>query len=301
MTEPTANENRPRVPALGMFDGVHMGHRALIREAKRLAETLGAKPAVYTFSTHPAALFGRAPELITSFSERDALLTEAGAEEILCDPFDREMADLSPEAFIDMLIGRFHAVGLVAGFNYSFGKGASGTPEMLKELGMERGLTVSVMPEVTCGGGTVSSARIRALLAEEGNVALAGELLTRPYSLTGEVVHGLGNGHKLDFPTVNLSPAAYAGRVLPLAGVYATRAAVDGKTWPAVTNIGFNPTFGAEALTVETHLIGAADDFYGKTVTVTFMKRLRGETAFPSLDALRTQIARDIKAAKEIG
>lgn len=301
MTDTAQTENRPRVLALGMFDGVHRGHRALIAEAKRLAEGLGAVPAVYTFSTHPLTLFGGTPELITAIGERDVLLKEAGAEEVLSVPFDRSVAELSPTAFIDGLIDRCHAVGLVAGFNYSFGKGASGTPGTLTALGEERGLAVSVLPEVTCDGVTVSSTRIRSLLKDEGDAALAGKLLLRPYALTGEVVRGLGNGRKLDFPTLNLSPAAYTGRVLPLAGVYVTRATVDGTTYRAVTNIGSNPTFGAETLTVETHLIGAAGDFYGKTVTLAFLKRLRGETAFPTTDGLKAQIARDIEAAKEIG
>lgn len=293
------DQTTPRVLALGMFDGVHRGHKTLIREAVRLSGELGAIPAVYTFSTHPLQLFGRMPELLTSIGERNALLKKAGAREVLTDPFDENMRDMSPEAFVGMLVTRFHAVGLVAGFNYTFGKGAAGTPERLGSLARAYGLTVSVMPEVRYKGMTVSSSSIRSILKDAGDVMLTKELLTRPYTLTGTIARGLGNGREMDFPTANLDAAAYLGRVIPLAGVYETVATVDGRAYPAVTNVGKNPTFGAENLTVETHLIGGEGDLYGHTLSVAFIKRIRGEIAFSSPAELKAQIARDIEAVRK--
>ena len=287
------------VVALGMFDGMHLGHRALIARAVRLAQEHCATAAAYTFANHPLEVLGRPVRLLSAAGEREALLRACGAEELRMERFTRALADMPPEAFIEKLNAMWALCGIVVGFNYSFGKGGAGTPELLAQAGRRYGYFTEVLGPVEYRGAPVSSTRIR-LALEEGDVSSAAEMLARPYALSGKVVANRRIGRRIGFPTANILLAD--GRALPKDGVYASRARiVGGAGYPAVTNIGTNPTVNGAALSVETHLIGYEGDLYGSRLTVEFLKRLRDEIRFDSVEALKRQIALDTERARLLG
>ena len=284
----------PAVIALGMFDGVHLGHRALINRLLEEAKRLNAVPCVFTFSNHPLEVLGDSVRLLSSTRERNQMLRSLGTQDVESVPFTREMAALSTEEFIDLIAERWEISGLVVGYNYTCGDRGAGTPETLKEIGVRRGFSVSVVDPVLYDGAPVSSTRIREAV-ERGDVTLAEKLLSRRYSLSGKVVVNKRIGRRIGFPTANIE--VDPKRVIPADGVYASVAFVGGSAYRAVTNIGTNPTVHGEALTIETHLIDFDADIYGETLTVAFRKRLRGEAKFDSLDALKEQIQADVAAA----
>ena len=284
-------ERTRAVIALGMFDGVHIGHRELIRRCTALAQRQNAMPAVYTFLNHPeTVLRNTPPHSLTDSAVRRALLMSLGVREVRMDSFTPALAALLPEEFIDRLASYWEISGLVVGYNYSFGRFGAGTPETLLAIGARRGFPVEVVPAVLFDGAPVSSTRIRALL-DAGDVTAAAALLGAPYTLSGTVGANRGIGRTIGFPTANL-PVDFE-RALPLDGVYATDAQAEGGCWRAVTNIGTNPTVHGTARTLETHLIGFSGDLYGKALSVAFLARIRGEERFDSLEALSAQIARD--------
>lgn len=287
-------EYTPAVIALGMFDGVHLGHRALINRLLEEAKRLDAVPCVFTFSNHPLEVLGGSVRLLSSTRERNQMLRSLGTQDVESVPFTREMAALSTEEFIDLIAARWEISGLVVGYNYTCGDRGAGTPETLKEIGVRRGFSVSVVDPVLYDGAPVSSTRIREAV-ERGDVTLAEKLLSRRYSLSGKVVVNKRIGRRIGFPTANIE--ADPKRVIPADGVYASVAFVGGSAYRAVTNIGTNPTVHGEALTIETHLIDFDADIYGETLSVAFRKRLRGEAKFDSLDALKEQIQADVAAA----
>lgn len=284
----------PAVVALGMFDGVHLGHRALMTRLLEEAERLRAMPAVYTFSNHPLEVLGGNVRMLSTVSERNALLRSLGAETVESVPFTREMAHLSTEQFIGLLAEKWDVRGLVVGYNYTCGDRGAGTPETLREIGERRGFSVSVVEPVQYAGEPVSSTRIREAV-ERGDVTLAETLLTRRYTLEGTVVQNKRIGTRIGFPTANIEQDAR--RVIPADGVYATFAFVGGAVYRAVTNIGANPTVHGDKRTIETHLIDFDEDIYGRELTLAFRKRLRGEATFETLDALKAQIQRDVEEA----
>lgn len=281
-----------RVLALGFFDGVHRGHQAILHTAARLAAEKNMEPAAVTFESHPRAfVLGRAPDLINTFARRAALLQEQGARLVIALPFDRKMAETTPEDFGRMLIERYRCAAVVCGENYHFGKNAAGGPGDLSALGLE----TYVVPPVTRGGKAVSSTYIRGCV-REGEVELAAEMLGRPFFLEGPIVGGFQRGRTLGYPTVNLRPED--GILLPRRGVYATRVTVDQGTFPAVTNVGTRPTFSdADIVSVESYLLNFSGDLYGETTQVDFLRYLRPERSFPDGQALRDQIALDIQQA----
>ena len=285
----------PAVIALGMFDGVHLGHRALMSRLQEEAKLLHAIPAVYTFSNHPLEVLGGSVRLLSGIRERNMLLRSLGAEELESVPFTREMASLSPEAFVDLLSAKWDVRGLVVGYNYTCGDRGAGTPETLREIGSRRGFTVSVVEPVLLEGEPVSSTRIREAV-ERGDITLANRLLKRRYTLSGTVVQNKRIGSRIGFPTANID--ANPKRAIPADGVYATFASVDGGMYRAVTNIGTNPTVNGEKLTIETHLIDFHADIYGQPLSILFRKRMRGELMFDSLDALKEQIRLDVEEAE---
>ena len=287
----------PAVVALGMFDGVHLGHRALMSRLQEDANLLHAMPAVYTFSNHPLEVLGGSVRLLSGIRERNMLLRSLGAEELESVPFTREMAALSPEAFVDLLTAQWDVRGLVVGYNYTCGDRGAGTPETLREIGSRRGFTVSVVEPVLLEGEPVSSTRIREAV-ERGDISLANRLLKRRYTLFGTVVQNKRIGSRIGFPTANID--ANPKRAIPADGVYATFASVDGGIYRAVTNIGTNPTVNGDKLTVETHLIDFHADIYGQPLSISFRKRLRGELMFDSLDALKEQIRLDVEEAESL-
>ena len=290
-------ELTPAVVALGMFDGVHLGHRALMTRLLEEAERLGVAPCVYTFSNHPLEVLGGSVRLLSTVRERNKLLRTLGAQEVMSVPFTRELATLGTEQFVNLLMEHWDVRALVVGYNYTCGDHGTGTPETLAEIGARRGFTVSVVEPVMYEGLPVSSTRIRETI-ERGDVSLATDLLARRYTLSGTVVQNKRIGSRIGFPTANIE--ADPKRVIPADGVYSSVAYIGGAAYRAVTNIGSNPTVHGETLTIETHLLDFDADIYGETLTIAFRKRLRGEIVFDSLDALKEQIRLDIAEAASL-
>jgi len=289
-------ERIPAVVALGMFDGIHLGHRALIGQTVTEANRLGAKPVVFTFLNHPMEVLGGGVRLLSSIPERDDLLRALGAEEVYSVAFTRELAALSAEQFVDLLLERWDVRSLVVGYNYTCGVRGAGTPETLTKIGKVRGFSVLVVPPVLLEGSAVSSTRVREAL-EQGDVELAQRMLKRRYTLAGMVIENRRIGRRIGFPTANIAPET--NRVIPKDGVYSTIACVNGADYRAVTNIGTNPTVHGDHLSIETHMIDFDQDIYGERLTVAFQKYLRGELMFSSLDELKEQIRLDIARAAE--
>ena len=289
----------PSALTIGNFDGVHAGHRAILRRVVALARERGWKPSVLTFDPHPARIVApeRAPRLLTTPEERVRLMREAGIEQVLILPFTRELAGFSPERFVrEIVVERLEARAVLVGDNFRFGHEHAGDTRLLAELGRRYGFLVEAVPAVRMRGRVVSSSEVRGLI-EAGNVSLAARLLGRPYALAGEVVSGQGIGSKQTVPTLNLAPAA---EVLPARGVYITRTtdAETGRRWNSVTNIGTRPTFGGDSVTVETFLLDPLDVASPRAIRVEFLKRLREERRFEDAAALKRQILRDVGRAQ---
>lgn len=283
------------VVALGMFDGMHLGHRALIARTVDHAKKLDASPVVFTFSNHPAEVLGGRVRLLSTPQERTQIMKDLGIADVRMLAFTREFAALSPEKFVERMCDLWRVRAFVVGFNYSFGDHGRGTPQMLAEMGKAYGFTVDIIPPVMDDGEAVSSTRIRNAL-ENGDVQLASRMLARPYQLTGKVIANRRIGRKIGFPTANITVDAH--RVLPKPGVYMTNAVTeDGKVYRGVTNIGTNPTVGGKKTSVETHLLGFDGDLYGEVLQILFLERIRGEIRFDSLDELKRQIDSDAKWA----
>jgi riboflavin kinase / FMN adenylyltransferase len=283
--------------ALGVFDGVHLAHRAILECAVSRARAAGFVALVCTFDPHPLQVLQpeRAPVPITTLDERLGLLAETGLDTTVVVAFTPEFAAMEPEAFVkEVLVDRLRAREVVVGFNHTFGRGARGDTRLLERVGAAVGVRTHVIPPLLVDGRPVSSSAIRAALAE-GAVERATRYLGRPYALAGEVVPGAGRGRSLGFPTANLRPDRPP--LLP-AGVYACQAVVEGTPHPAVVNIGVRPTFGEGALAVEAHLLDFEGLLYGSRVRLAFVARLREERRFPGPAALREQIARDVAAAR---
>jgi len=287
-------KRNPAVVALGMFDGVHTGHRALLEKTVETANAMHAVPAAYTFSNHPMEVLGGGVRLLSDIRERNALIRRLGIEELISEPFTLEVASLSPEAYVDALMERWDVRGLVAGYNYTCGAGGAGTPETLAKIGKERGFGVSVVTPVLCEGEPVSSTRIRAAI-ERGEMEQAAAMLGRRYSFSGRVVKNRRIGRRIGFPTANIETDPI--RVMPPDGVYAAYAYVEGAAYRAVTNIGFNPTVNGEKRTIETHIVDFDADIYGRELTVAFRFQIRGEITFKDVSELKKQIEKDVMIA----
>lgn len=301
---------------VGNFDGVHLGHQALLRMTCERAAATGTLPVAMTFDPHPLeVLTPHAPPRLTTTQARLALLEASGMALVLLVHFTPEFAALSPDTFVRrVLLGTLHMHDLLLGYDFTLGRGRAGTPDVLAGLGKAEGFSVDRLDALSVGGEAVSSTRIRELL-HQGQVWEASTLLGRLYSVQGEVIHGRKRGGDLlGFPTANLAPTA---TMLPKPGVYVTLATpslttgtglpavtdparLTPDTHPAVTNIGYNPTFGPGALTVETYLLDFEGDLYGRHLEVSFIERLRGEVTFTGPDALVAQIRRDTAQARRI-
>ncbi len=288
---------KPRsVLALGMFDGVHVGHQALLRQAAEAARTLDAQTVAFTFTDAPGKLLHLPVTCLSTPDQRTRWLKAAGADRVDMVDFTQSFADLSPEAFVAYLEARYDVAALAAGFNYTFGKYGAGTAKTLRELGAQHGFQVLIADPVLVDAEPVSSTRIRALVSE-GRMEDARRLLGRPYALSGPVVSARRIGHTLGYPTANVETGE---QLLPPDGVYATWAVVDGASHPAVTNVGKNPTVAGQRRTVETYILNESLSLYGRDLSVAFLSRLREERTFPSLEALSGQIGRDVEAAKKL-
>jgi riboflavin kinase/FMN adenylyltransferase len=287
--------------AIGVFDGVHLGHQSVMRDVTTEAAERGLVSVALTFDPHPLEFVApeRAPDLLTTVEQRAALLAACGVEILGVLPF-LEIRDLDPRVFVtEILCLRLKASLVAVGENFRFGRDRGGDPALLTELGRSNGFTVEVVKMLGDGGpeGVISSTRIRELLAD-GDVAKASLLLGRPFTLAGPVIHGDARGHGIGFPTANLHvPERMA---TPADGVYAAWAEVDGRRYRAVVNIGVRPTFGVSQRTIEAHLLDFDDDLYGKVLTLGFVQRIREERRFDTIDALVAQITADRDAADHI-
>ncbi|BAD70350.1 riboflavin biosynthesis protein [Thermus thermophilus] len=277
----------PKVVAVGSFDGVHLGHQYLLRQALSEAKTLKAPLLVYTFDP-PTKVFTRGEGFLMDLQEKVEALREVGVELILAVPFNEEFARRPPEAFLEDLRA-LQASRIYVGEDFRFGQGRAGGPEALERVAPTR-----VVPLLSLGGEAVKSSRIRALL-REGRVEEARHLLGRLYGAYGVVVEGDRMGRRLGFPTANL--AVHPLKVLP-PGVFAVEAEGAFGRYKGVANVGTRPTLGGEERRLEVHLLGFAGELYGEEVRVRFLKRLREERRFPSLEALRAQIAEDVAEAR---
>ncbi len=288
---------KPRsILALGMFDGVHVGHQTLLAQAAGAAWALDAQTVAFTFTDAPGKLLHLPVTSLSTPKQRDRWLREAGADRVDMVDFTQDFADLSPEGFLDYLQARYDIAALAAGFNYTFGKYGAGTAETLRELGEKHGFQVLIAEPVLVDGEPVSSTRIRTLVSE-GDMEAAAALLGRPYTLQGPVVSDRRIGRTLGYPTANVETGE---QLLPPDGVYATYALLGGNAHPAVTNVGKNPTVANEHRTVETYILNESLSLYGAELSVAFRARLREERVFPSLEALSRQIGRDVDAAKKL-
>ena len=287
----------PSAVALGAFDGIHLGHRAILGTAVAEARQGKLAAVACTFDRHPMEVLqpDRAPLPITTLDERLELIAGTGIDTTVVIPFTRDIAGIEAKAFVqDVLVGTLKAREIVVGFNHRFGRGARGDAELLESLAGPLGFRAHIVPALTVDGVAVSSSEIRAAL-QRGDLPAAARLLGRPYSIRGEVVRGAGRGRTLGFPTANVKTERPLG--LPV-GVYVCRLQVGPRQHQAVVNVGFRPTFGETELAVEAHVLDFVGDLYDATVTLTFIRRLREERKFPSIDALKEQIALDVAAAR---
>lgn len=280
---------RKRIFALGFFDGVHLGHQALLRRCVEMAQEQGAVPTAITFSAHPQSLFDHAPGLINTNEDRQRLLHSYGMEEILVYPVTKEVMSTSWEDFLHDLVAQ-GAAGFVCGKDFRFGHRGAGNAEKLKTFCSERSLACRILGDEMLDGLRVSSSHIRSLL-EAGEIEQAVRFLGHPHILSGKVISGRKLGRTIGIPTANLSLPKEI--LLPKLGVYACRALLDGKSYIAVTNIGTRPTVGGNHVTVEPWLLDFDGDLYGKSLTLEFHKFLRPEQKFTDLNALKAQIQKD--------
>ena len=290
------------VIALGFFDGVHIGHGALLRKTVERARELGAESAAFTFDRSPKEFVTGVPvPLLTGVEERCELMRRLyGVERVIVAQFDRKLMTMPWEDFLgDLLVQGHGAVHLVAGHDFRFGHKNEGNPERLQAWCAAHGLGCDIIPAVTLGGVTVSSTYIRSLV-EAGDMERAAAFLGHPYALSGVVEHGKHLGTEALFPTVNLRPEPW--HVLPRFGVYAVRVRLpDGSARAGVTNVGVRPTIvDDDSVTIETNLIDFDGDLYGAEVHVELLRYLRPERKFDAMEELHAQIARDIEQAKEL-
>jgi riboflavin kinase / FMN adenylyltransferase len=289
------------VVALGNFDGVHLGHQAVVRRAVEEGSRRGAKVVAATFDPHPRAVLapGSEPRLLTTLEMRREELLGHGVDEVWAIRFDEALSRKSPEEFVrDVLVGEIGAAAVVVGENFRFGHRAAGDFRELERLMRGFGGEAYAVPVRSEGGeAPISSTRIRRLVGE-GEVAEAARLLGRPYVLRGDVVVGDKRGRTIGFPTANV--VADPALVVPARGVYAGFVRVGKDTYAACTNIGVAPTFERRESRVEVYLLGFEGDLYGREVDVSFLERIREEKRFSGVEELKTQISRDVEAAKRI-
>ncbi len=285
---------------LGNFDGLHIGHMALINTLIREAQLNGLSSVVYTFTRHPENILRKkliTPLLLTEQKKID-LLGEVHLDYLYFDQFNEDFSRLSPEDFVkNILINKLNIKLAVAGYDYRFGYQGQGDIPLLKELGKKYGFKVIVIPAIKCDNEIVSSTKIRECIIK-GKLETAYKLLGRNYSITAEVVSGRRIGNTIGFPTANIHPERFL--VLPENGVYITKTLLDGKLYNSMTNVGFNPTFeDAKQKTVETHIIDFNQDIYGKKIEVFFLKKIRDEIKFDTVELLIRQISEDMQVTKE--
>jgi len=291
----------PYAVAIGIFDGVHLGHEKLLLAAKRLAaESSDVESLAYTFHPHPAQVLASdlAPRMLETVETRLERIGALGVSTALVERFDREFATVSPEQFVrDILVGKLRVAHIIVGADFTFGHKQAGNVALMQALAAELGFVVHPIPAVKVDGLTVSSSKIRELVSA-GKVSGAASLLGRPYAMRGRVVRGDGRGASIGFPTANVRAE---NEQLPGLGVYAGRVSAHFTPRPAVINVGYTPTFGATGLKIEAHILDyTGPHLYGSVLSVELIDKLRDEQRFEGVEALTEQIGRDIKAARRI-
>ncbi|MHB1012492.1 MAG: bifunctional riboflavin kinase/FAD synthetase [Desulfobacteria bacterium] len=282
---------------IGNFDGVHLGHRELLRRTVAHARDLRLLAVALSFTPHPVRFFTPRARFyeITSMGEKASRMEELGIDVLVVESFTGAIGGMGPEEFARTVVHqRLHARFVTVGYDFTFGRNRTGSPGMLHRVGSELGFEVDVVPPFLRGGAIVSSSRIRELLLS-GRVREAEELLCRPYAVSGRVIPGAARGRKLGFPTANVE---FVQELLPLPGVYVIDAVVGGVVRRGVANVGFNPTFGENSLGVEAHLLDFEGDLYGQEMTVRFRDRIRDERKFKSAEELVRQIEKDVAYAR---
>jgi riboflavin kinase/FMN adenylyltransferase len=299
------HELRRPVLTIGNFDGLHVGHRSIMRRVLSRARDLDGQAVVYTFEPHPRKVLqpDRAPQLLTTLDQKVELLEGMGVDVAIFEPFDRDFAEIEPETFVrEYLHRRIRPMEVYVGYDFRFGHDREGSMRLLTEMGPRLGFSVTIIPEVTIDGRDVNSTRIRELLSQ-GDVRETQRLLGRPFCTRGVIVEGKRRGRTLGFPTANIAPQ---NEVMPASGVYAgwTRFVDEGdpprgSEIPCVTNVGWRPTFSEdEGFVAEAHLIDFEGEIYGRRIDLSFEQRLRGECKFPSAVALQEQIQKDVVEAR---
>lgn len=289
----------PCVLVLGCFDGVHAGHAEVIKRGKETAESKKLSLTVWSFDIPPKYFFTKEkPSLITETDEKKELIEKLGADTFVCVPFNADTANIEPDVFFhEILKNRLKAEHIVCGFNFTFGAKGRGNTDLLKRLCQESRMGITVVPPIQTESVTVSSTEIRSAL-EAGEIEKANLLLGRSYSVSAPVVDGQHLARRLGFPTANqIYPKNKA--VLKY-GVYATTAEVNGRYYFGISNVGIRPTVNQSTLCVETHLFDFNGDLYGKNITVEFLRFLRPEAKFGSVEELAEQVKKDIEKAKEL-
>jgi riboflavin kinase/FMN adenylyltransferase len=282
---------------IGNFDGVHLGHRELLRRTVAHARDLHIRAVALTFTPHPVRFFTPRARFyeITSLGEKASRMEKLGIDLLVVESFTGAIGGMGPEEFARTVVHeRMLARFVTVGYDFTFGRNRTGSPGMLRRIGRELGFEVDIVPPLMRGGAIVSSSRIRELLLS-GRVREAEELLCRPYVVSGRVIPGAARGRKLGFPTANVE---FVQELLPLPGVYVIDAAVGGVVRRGVANVGFNPTFGENSLGVEVHLLDFAGDLYGQDMAVRFRDRIRDERKFKSVEELVRQIEKDVGYAR---
>ena len=292
-------DRRPTFLAIGVFDGVHLGHQQLLSDMVAAAQAAGARPAVLTFFPHPMVVIRnlRGRIYLTTLSHRVTLLSRLGIELVVVHPFNDEVRTTRAADFVDRLCAAMELRELWGG-SFSLGYQREGTAEYLSELGAERGFAVRVIDDlVSVNGKRVSSSRIRQVLAD-GNIEETNRCLGRRFQVEGTVVRGDQRGRLLGYHTANL--AVWEQQILPANGVYATYAYLGGERFDAATNVGVRPTVNGTAMMVEAHLLDFDREIYGESLALEFVHRIRPERKFPGLDALKAQIAEDVTTIRAL-
>jgi len=292
------NFNAPSV-ALGNFDGVHLGHQEIIKRTVESAHQKGREAVVYTFDPHPRLVLNKVPEIprITTPGERADILEHLGIDVLILAEFTREFAAQTPQEFVhNILVEELGTRHLFIGTNYRFGRGRSGTPDLLKRMGFDLGFYVHVIPPVMVGDVAVSSSRIRDHLMR-GETREANRLLGREFTVEGRVIHGHHRGKGLGFPTANIKPEV---KLRPPEGVYAVYCRIGDQIYQGVMNIGYNPTFKGRRVSYEVHILDFHEDIYGQNIRVYLIDRLRAEMRFGNVDDLKSQIRKDVERGREI-
>ncbi|RHX81577.1 bifunctional riboflavin kinase/FAD synthetase [Leptospira yasudae] len=290
----------PCVVTLGNFDGIHLGHQALLDRVLQVSKQTGLSSCVVTYDPNPAIVLGKNPEMksLMTFADKEEWIRRQGIDYLVVLPFNKELAEMSAETFLeDILLKQLKAKNIIIGFNHCFGKGRRGNYELLKEYSDKLKYSVEKVDPVFLEEIKLSSSYVRTLVSE-GNVKEAARCLNRSYSVSGTVVGGHKRGRQIGFPTANVQ--FNPDILIPGIGVYAGFTTVEGTAYPSMINIGRNPTFGENAVTLESNIFDFQKEIYDQTVRVTFTERIRDEVKFSGVESLIAQLKQDEISARKI-